>query len=289
MRRSNCMIARFVVLAVGLESGFAQQRPPADDYVSSVQKQIVAYISDLADMHCTEHVTQQKLDKNGHASVTEKSKYDYLIMMMGDGDDFELNESRREIGKQPKPGSEPMLISNGIPTALLVFHPYYRASFDFALGPPEVLDGHEVIPIRFQHLPGRRTPLALALRNREFPIDMEGTAWVDRTTGSVVRIEAHLQRDMSDIGLTALQIRIDYSPVSLKLKQVAGNFPSTAIVDVTTPRQHWRDTHVFEDYRGFSTDASQDPSVVVHESKTPADSPENKNNDAGDSKPMEEE
>jgi hypothetical protein len=37
-----------------------------------------------------------------------------------------------------------------------------------------------------------------------------------------------------------------------------------AVVDVTTPRQHWRNTHVFDNYRGFSIEAEQDPNVKVH-------------------------
>ena len=40
--------------------------------------------------------------------------------------------------------------------------------------------------------------------------------------------------------------------------------PALAVVDVATPRQHWRNTHTFNNYRGFSIDAEQDPNVKVH-------------------------
>jgi hypothetical protein len=40
--------------------------------------------------------------------------------------------------------------------------------------------------------------------------------------------------------------------------------PALAVVDVTTPRQHWRNTHVFDDYKTFSTDAIQDTNVKIH-------------------------
>ena len=73
-----------------------------------------------------------------------------------------------------------MLVTNGIATVLLVFHPYYRDSFKFEIGPDEMVNGKPAIPVHFTHIPGRRTPAALALRGREYPLDLEGTAWLDR-------------------------------------------------------------------------------------------------------------
>jgi hypothetical protein len=43
--------------------------------------------------------------------------------------------------------------------------------------------------------------------------------------------------------------------------------PAEAVVDVTTPRQHWRNTHTFDGYKTFSTEAEQDPNVKVHADK----------------------
>jgi len=56
------------------------------------QKQVVQYISQLANLHCKESVTQEKLSPNGHVQTTEHSSYDYLIMMEGGGENFQLNE-----------------------------------------------------------------------------------------------------------------------------------------------------------------------------------------------------
>lgn len=238
------------------------------DYVQTAQRQIVDYLAALADLHCTEKVTQQKLDKNGHVSATERSQFDYLVMMMGSGDDFELNESRRELaGDHHKNLTQPMLITNGISTALLVFHPYYSNSFNFSVQPETMLAGHPAVPVHFEHIAGRRTPLALALRNREYPVEMSGTAWLDKSTGSILRIEAHLEHDMTDVGLKSMEITVDYKPTGA-VKAHVSSFPSEAVIDVTTPRQHWRNTHLFENYRAFSAEAEQDPNVVVHNEKT---------------------
>ena len=61
---------------------------------------------------------------------------------------------RLEVGTQ-KPARQPLLLTNGFSTLLLVFHPYYRNAFEFTTGPAESLDGRSVIPVHFAHIQGR--------------------------------------------------------------------------------------------------------------------------------------
>ena len=235
------------------------------DAIKKAQRQITAYLVQLADLHCAEDVTQQKLTGNGHVEASARAQYDYLIMMSGNGDDFQLNESRIESSEsRHKLTLKPMLITNGIATVLLVFHPYYRDGFNFEAGPEESVDGKPAIPIHFTHIPGRRTPAALALRGREYPLDLEGTAWLDKQTGDVVKVDAALLHDMSDVGLRSLHIHVEYKISNLDKSTTPIALPALAVVDLTTPRQHWRNTHLFQDYKSFSTAAEQDPNVKVH-------------------------
>jgi hypothetical protein len=249
------------------------QAVATSDAVAMAQRQITAYLAQLADLHCTEKVTQEKLAANGHIEASEHEDFDYLIMMNGNGDEFQLNESRVESSaSRHKLLSRPMLITNGISTVLLVFHPYYRDGFEFEAETEQVIAGRPAIPIHFAHIPGRRTPAALALRGREYPLDLAGTAWLDKSSGEVIKVEATLLHDMSDLGLRSLSIRVDYKPASLGKQSVT--MPALAVVDVATPRQHWRNTHAFEGYKLFSTDAEQDPNVKLHPNPPVPASPE---------------
>ncbi|HVU48797.1 MAG TPA: hypothetical protein VHD85_21905 [Terracidiphilus sp.] len=251
----------------------AAQPVDASNAVTLAQKQITAYLEKLADLHCTETVTQEKLSDNGHVMASSSDKFDYLIMMSGDADDFQLNESRvDEPGERHKLISTPMLVTNGVATLLLVFHPYYRAGFNFETLPEEIVDGRPAIPIRFTHIPGGRTPAALALRGREYPLDLQGTAWLDKASQTVVKIEASLERDMSDVGLRSLSIHVEYKPETLPGQPALMNLPTVAVVDVATPRQRWRNTHTFGNYRAFSAEIEQDPNVKVHQDKPAQDS-----------------
>jgi hypothetical protein len=261
-RTSAILVAPLLMLAPMLASA---QTPGASAAIDLAQRQITAYLEKLADFHCTESVTQQKLTPNGHVEATERAKYDYLIMMSGSGDEFQLNESRIESADaRGKKSQLPMLVTNGAATVLLVFHPYYRDSFTFQAGADEAIGGRAAIPVHFAHIPGRRTPAALALRGREYPLELEGTAWIDKQSGEVLKVEAALLHDMSDVGLRSLHVHVEYRPSSPDKSVGVLDLPALAVVDVETPRQHWRNTHVFDNYRGFSTDAEQDPNVKVH-------------------------
>jgi hypothetical protein len=77
-------------------------------------------------------------------------------------------------------------------------------------------------------------------------------------------MDAGLLHDMSDVGLRSLSIHIEYKPAKLERNLAAMTLPNLAVVDVTTPRQHWRNTHVFDGYKSFSTDAVPDPNVKIH-------------------------
>src|SRR5579863_2733680 len=202
-------VAICVSRAIGQSVGTADALPLA-------QKQIARYVSKLADLHCTELVTQQKLNAKGHVDETERSQFDYLIMMDGNSEEFQLNESRVEPeGSKHKPVAAPMLITNGISTLLLVFHPYYSDAFSFQAGAEEMIGNRATIPIHFSHISGRRTPAALALRGREYPLELQGTAWLDKTTGEVVQVNAGLLHDMTDLGLRSLDMHVEYKPETL--------------------------------------------------------------------------
>jgi hypothetical protein len=280
MRQKGCLLMRVsasvcaLLLFAAVPASSPAQNSPA--FPIQAQKQVVKYIAELSNLHCKESVVQQKLSPTGHVLTTEHSAYDYLVMMEGNGDDFQLNESRLETKAAPH-RPLPMLVTNGFSTLLLVFHPYYSNSFEFEAGPDEMVDGVSARTVRFKHIRGQRTLAALALRNREFPLELQGTAWLDKKTGQVLQMESTLIDDMSDIGLRSLNVHVDYRLIQLGKDTGSMTLPVLASVEVTTPKQHWRNTHTFTDYKVFGAQAEQDPNVKVKqdkpEDKTPAAQP----------------
>ena len=60
----------------------------------------------------------------------------------GNGDELQFNESRDGNSASPITSNQlPMLVTNGFSTLLLIFHPYYRNSFNFESDAEDVVNG----------------------------------------------------------------------------------------------------------------------------------------------------
>ncbi len=97
-----------------------------------------------------------------------------------------------------------------------------------------------------------KSPAALALRGREYPLELSGTAWIVPQTGTIARIEAGIDDTLQDVGLKSLRAEIEFAPLPLADPKLVYWFPARASVEVQTPRQHWRNLHQFTDYKKFS-------------------------------------
>jgi hypothetical protein len=150
-----------------------------------------------------------------------------------------------------------MLLSNGFATVFLVFHPYYSPAFKFTLEGEDVVQGRTLQKVHFEHIPGMKSPAALALRGREYPLELTGTAWIEPETGSIAKIEAGIADSLQDVGLKVLTSEIDFAPLKFSDSKDSYWFPTQARVEVETPRQHWRNLHQFTSYKKFSVSTEE--------------------------------
>ncbi len=236
------------MLATGAGT-FAQQR---DDVLQKASAQVESFLAQISDVKCTERVVQQKLTPGGKNEFQQESVFDYLVIMQSEPDNLLLNESRLSVKEASLKKNFPMLITNGFSTLFLVFHPYYHESFRFQSEGEEQVGGNRRARIRFEHIPGTRTPAALAVRGREYPLELAGTAWIDPQTGAIERIEAGLANSMEDVGLKKFSTDVDYAPVKLPGVDRSYFFPVRARVEVQSLKQHWVNVHTFGDYKRFS-------------------------------------
>lgn len=139
-------------------------------------------------LSCTELVTQTKIGEHGKVLVHKRAAYDYLMLLQVAGDDLTVDESRILQGKEQKASDRALLTTSGFSTLLFIFHPLYENSFRFTPQGRDPLSGYE--RVRFEHIRGTPSPSVLQLRGREYPIEWQGTAWIDAPSGSVVRIDA---------------------------------------------------------------------------------------------------
>jgi hypothetical protein len=258
-------LARALCLSIGVAALCVvfPARGAGDDQLDTVLertgKQVSSFLDLISEMNCTERVLQEKLADNGKVIEREESIFDYLIILSTSGGELNLVESRIAPvdAKQQKKQRAPLLISNGFSTLFLVFHPYYVASFQFSREGEESLDGRTLTKIHFQHIPGMRSPAALAVRGREYPLDLYGTAWVDAATGIIAKLTANVDTGMEDVGLRTLHSEVRFALVTFQDSPGSFWLPAQAKVEVETRHQHWRNTHQFSVYRRFTVDTKE--------------------------------
>lgn len=229
----------------------AAATPRPDALLGALAKDAERFWDQFSALQCTEVVLQQKLEPGGKTILERKSSFDYLILLQLAGDDLMVEESRLLQGKAHKDSDRALLATNGFSTLLLIFHPLFQQSFDFEdMGTVE-WSGKSYRQIRFEHVPGRRSPSVLQLRQRDYPVAWKGLAWVEPETNSVARIQVELKAPMEDVGLTKLTSEVQYMPVRISGDPAARRMPHSAVVEAATRKQRWRNTHTFSRYRQF--------------------------------------
>jgi hypothetical protein len=262
LKELRCSMARiilFIILGVLASSQIWPAVPDVpgsgttlNDILAHTRKSVGTFWGQFRSVTCVERVTQEKLGKQGKVEYTQKSAYDYLVLLNAENDGLVVEESRLEQGRKGKSKNIPLLNASGLPTLLLVFHPYYQDDFRYQLQGDELEGGHRVVKIGFAHVPGTRSTTALRLRGEDYPLDLQGVAWVDPETGAIHRIVAGLASPMSDHNLKALTMEVRYDPHTFRFVEGVHWLPSTATIDIQTERQHWRNVHQYSQYKRFA-------------------------------------
>jgi hypothetical protein len=208
--------------------------------------------SDFAVVKCTEKVAQTKLNDKGKPVQRSTASFDYVASINNDRGGPRLEESRLRQSNSEK-NSTGGLSTDGFAGLILIFHPQIQRNYDFFDDGLDSINAQEVRRIRFQHRPASPSTAAFRDRDRLFPIEWAGEAWVDPVTGLLLRIHASSMNPIAELGIRSLDATVEYSAISFAEANVPYWLPVIATVDLRTQRQHWRNTHTFQDYRRFST------------------------------------
>jgi hypothetical protein len=226
-----------------------------DDVLVQTSRSVERFWEQFPSVTCTESVTQEKVGKTGKVEYRQQSVFDYLVFMDLRGDDIRVEESRLLQKSAGKPMNLPLAITSGFPTLQLVFHPFYQESYKRWLDGEEILNGKRLLKIRFEHIPGTRSTTGLRLRDRDHPLDLQGTAWVDPESGMVEKMTAGLEAPLEGLNLKAFNVTVVYTPLQFSNVSAGEWLPAIVTIDVETARQHWHNVHEFSNYKRFSVNA----------------------------------
>ena len=215
------------------------------------RKLVDTFFEQTSNVVCTEEVSQMILGKNGKALYHEDSVFEYQLQPSNHAGSLHLTESREARKIAFRDPSKTLLITNGFASILLVLHAKYESSYVFEAISDETVDGRTVLKVHFKPVPGTPSPAAVQLLGRNYPLQLKGDIWIDEESGAVVRLISSLDGNLDDLGLHGLRSEIRYSTVQFHDPEESYWMPASAVIDVETPKQHWRNVHRFTDYRRF--------------------------------------
>jgi hypothetical protein len=215
------------------------------------RKLIDSFFEQTANVVCTENVSQTVVGKNNKPMYREESAFEYQMQSSLRNGSMRLTESRESRKAAFRDPSRTLLITNGFASILLVLHQNYESSYLFEPVDEEAADGRTLVKVHFKPVPGASSPAAIQLRGRNYPLQLKGDIWLDEESGAVVKLVSSLDTGMEDLGMRELRSEIHYSIVQFHDPEEAYWMPASAVIDVETPKQHWRNVHRFTDYRRF--------------------------------------
>ena len=231
------------------------------DVLSRAREQVQKFFDRFSNVACTESLTQLLLGKNGKPFYRENSVYDYQFQMNAENGAMNFSVARDVRSPAFRDPGRSLLLTSGFASLLLVVHPLYEASYTFTPEGEERVGTVSLAKVRFTAVPGATSPAALRLRGRNYPLPLSGVLWIDPETGAVVKLQAQVDSSLSDLGLAGMKSEIQYAAHQFHNPEETVWIPESAMIDVETPRQHWRNLHRFTNYKRFD--------VNVHEEINP--------------------
>ena len=174
-------------------------------------------------------------------------------MLRSRGLDLMVDESRVETARAQSKKDASLLETNGFSLFTLIFHNMYQSRYRFQQLPDEPVEGRRLLCLGFQQVSNDHPLSLLHLRNRDFPLEWKGKAWIDPASAAVVRIRAGLGDSMADMGLLRFDSDVSYSGIRFNGSETYW-LPTRAEVEAQTKSQHWHNTHLFTNYKRFSVE-----------------------------------
>jgi len=230
---------------------------PLPEALVRARKHVQDYFDKFSDLTCKESVAQLVLNGSGHTIYRENSAYDYQFQTTLQDQIPKFIETRETRNPSFRDPARTLLVTTGFANLLLVVHPMYDSSYTFEPAGSETIGGVSYDLLRFSPVPGASSPATLRLRGRNYPMPMSGTLWVEPQSGAIVKLEATVDSSLKDLGLAGLRSEVHYAPHTFHNPEASIWIADSAVIDLQTPHQHWRNLHHFTEYKRFSVDVHE--------------------------------
>ena len=230
---------------------------PLDSITAKTGSRVEELVSNVDRFTATEDMDHTALSSLGLQESHETRQFNYLVEIRKSGaKDLDVQEYRDgSVSVQQFPAH---LGTVGLPTLVLVFHPYYQPKYDFKCEGGASWNGRKVWVVHFRQKPNSHSEmLVYHVNGRFFPVGMKGRAWIDTETSQILAMESDMIKPIPEIRLMRDHQLIEYGPVAFANAGTNMWLPKSAdwYCSISGHRYHRR--HSFSNFLLFSIDDSQ--------------------------------
>jgi tetratricopeptide (TPR) repeat protein len=228
-----------------------------DSVTAKVGARIEELVSNVDRFTATEQMEHTALSPMGIQMSQETRQFNYLVEIRKSGArDLDVQEYRDgSVSVQQFPAH---LGTVGLPTLVLVFHPYYQPKYDFKCEGGGTWNGRKTWVVHFQQKANSHSEmLVYHVNGRFYPVGMKGRAWIDEETSQILAMESDMIKPIPEIRLMRDHQLIEYGPVAFANAGTNMWLPKSAdwYCSISGRRYHRR--HSFSNFLLFSIDDSQ--------------------------------
>jgi len=239
-----------------LESGSACE---LNELLQQTGERIQEFVKNVDRFTATESLLHESFNKTGKVYEQQHRKYDYMMSIeeirpkMLNVEEFLRSTSSLD----DVPGG---VASKGLPTLVLIFHPYYSQNYSMRCEGLTTLNGKPVWQIYFRQRadkPNRIRAYRIGEQGPSYPVALKGRAWFAADSYQIAGLQTDLINALPEIRLLVDHTAIEFGPVHFSGRNVEIWLPQNAEVygDFKGRRYHQRMT--FSDYLLFAVDDRQ--------------------------------
>jgi tetratricopeptide (TPR) repeat protein len=230
---------------------------PLDLVQTKVGARIEELVSNVDRFTATEAMEHTALSPMGLQMSRETRQFNYLVEIRKSGEkDLDVQEYRDgSVSVQQFPAH---LGTIGLPTLVLVFHPYYQSKYDFRCEGGGSWSGRKTWVVHFQQKANSHSEmLVYHVNGRFYPVGLKGRAWIDADTSQILAMESDMIKPVPEIRLMRDHQLIEYGPVAFASAGTNMWLPKSAdwYCSIFGRRYHRR--HSFSNFLLFQIDDSQ--------------------------------
>jgi tetratricopeptide (TPR) repeat protein len=247
-----------------------------DDVLKNASARVAELPEHVDRYSATEVLHHEDLNKAGYADRSEDLSFNYVASIQEIknkfGEFLDVQEYRNgSAGNDMFPDK---MASIGLPSIVLIFHPWLISDFDMKCEGLSRAHGGFAWQIYFSQKKDKDSRIRqYRMGGSVYPIALKGRAWIDADTFQVVRLETDLCDSRPDLHLAREHLVMEYGPVQFKARKEVLWLPASAEYYAILRGQRFYRRHSFTDYVLFSIDEKQRIGDAPRE-KTPATMPD---------------